>query len=161
MEPGVLQSTRGTRLSDWTTTTTTNPAQSPYPKCLDWIWPLPLVEKAMATHSRTLAWKIPWTERPGRLVYGVTKSLKRLSNSTSLLPLRHCVTLASYLTSLCLHLSIHKRISSTCFPGCSEREWAPGEKAPRTVPAVRCEGILNTAERTHHSANNVAEKLPP
>ena len=24
-------------------------------------------EKAMATHSRTLAWKIPWTEEPGRL----------------------------------------------------------------------------------------------
>ena len=25
------------------------------------------VEKAMAPHSRTLAWKIPWTEEPGRL----------------------------------------------------------------------------------------------
>jgi len=24
-------------------------------------------EKAMALHSRTLAWKIPWTEEPGRL----------------------------------------------------------------------------------------------
>ena len=24
-------------------------------------------EKAMATHSRTLAWKTPWTEEPGRL----------------------------------------------------------------------------------------------
>ena len=24
-------------------------------------------EKAMATHSRTLAWNIPWTEVPGRL----------------------------------------------------------------------------------------------
>ena len=26
-----------------------------------------LTEKAMATHSRTLAWKIPWTGEPGRL----------------------------------------------------------------------------------------------
>ena len=26
-----------------------------------------LPEKAMATHSSTLAWKIPWTEEPGRL----------------------------------------------------------------------------------------------
>ena len=26
-----------------------------------------LMEKAMATHSSTLAWKIPWTEEPGRL----------------------------------------------------------------------------------------------
>ena len=25
------------------------------------------LEKAMATHSSTLAWKIPWTEEPGRL----------------------------------------------------------------------------------------------
>ena len=24
-------------------------------------------EKAMATHSSTLAWKIPWMEEPGRL----------------------------------------------------------------------------------------------
>ena len=26
-----------------------------------------LVEKAMAPHSSTLAWKIPWTEEPGGL----------------------------------------------------------------------------------------------
>ena len=29
-------------------------------------WKDPL-EKAMAPHSRTLAWKIPWTEEPTRL----------------------------------------------------------------------------------------------
>ena len=27
----------------------------------------PLAEKAMAPHSSTLAWKIPWMEEPGRL----------------------------------------------------------------------------------------------
>ena len=27
----------------------------------------PVVEKAMAPHSSTLAWKIPWMEEPGRL----------------------------------------------------------------------------------------------
>ena len=26
-----------------------------------------VMEKAMATHSSTLAWKIPWMEEPGRL----------------------------------------------------------------------------------------------
>ena len=26
-----------------------------------------LSEKAMASHPRTLAWKIPWMEEPGRL----------------------------------------------------------------------------------------------
>ena len=29
-------------------------------------WEDPL-EKEMTTHSSTLAWKIPWTEKPGRL----------------------------------------------------------------------------------------------
>ena len=29
-------------------------------------WEDPL-EKEMATHSSTLAWKIPWTEEPGKL----------------------------------------------------------------------------------------------
>ena len=34
------------------------------------------LEKEMATHSSMLAWKMPWTEEPGRLhaVHGVTKS---------------------------------------------------------------------------------------
>ena len=27
----------------------------------------PCLEKAMATHSSTLAWKMPWTEEPGGL----------------------------------------------------------------------------------------------
>ena len=39
-------------------------------------------EKGMATHSSILAWRIPWTEEPGRLlvVLGVTKSQTRLSD---------------------------------------------------------------------------------
>ena len=28
------------------------------------------LEKGMATHSRTFAWSIPWTEEPGRLWSG-------------------------------------------------------------------------------------------
>jgi len=32
------------------------------------------LEKEMVTHSSTLALKIPWTEEPGRLVHGATKS---------------------------------------------------------------------------------------
>ena len=40
-----------------------------------------LLEKEKATHSSILAWRIPWTEEPGRLtVYGVTKSQTQLSN---------------------------------------------------------------------------------
>ena len=33
-------------------------------RCLGWEDPL---EKEMAAHSSTLAWKIPWMEEPGRL----------------------------------------------------------------------------------------------
>ena len=37
----------------------------------------------MAPHSSTLAWKIPWTEEPGRAtVHGVAKSWTRLSDFT-------------------------------------------------------------------------------
>ena len=34
-----------------------------------WMSNIPLSEKAMAPHSSTLAWKIPWTEEPGRLLF--------------------------------------------------------------------------------------------
>ena len=38
--------------------------QDTWVRSLGWEYPL---EKEMATHSSTLAWKIPWTEKPGRL----------------------------------------------------------------------------------------------
>ena len=46
-------------------------------KCLPKMWETQvqslawedLLEKEMATHSGTLAWKIPWTEKPGRLQF--------------------------------------------------------------------------------------------
>ena len=42
-----------------------------------------LLEKAMATYSSTLAWRIPWMEEHGRLQsMGVTKSWTLLSNFT-------------------------------------------------------------------------------
>ena len=37
-----------------------------------WVWSLAqedLLEKEMATHSSFLAWRIPWTEEPGRLQF--------------------------------------------------------------------------------------------
>ena len=42
------------------------------------------LEKEMAAHSSTLAWKIPWAEEPGRLQsMGVSKSRTRLKDFTS------------------------------------------------------------------------------
>ena len=42
------------------------------------------LEKAMAPHSSTLAWKIPWTEEPAD--QGVAKSRTRLSDFTFTFP---------------------------------------------------------------------------
>ena len=42
-------------------------------------WEDPL-EKGMATYSSVLAWRIPWTEEPGKLVHGVAKSQTRLND---------------------------------------------------------------------------------
>ena len=43
--------------------------QAPFdsPLSLQYTSSSPKMERAMATHSSTLAWKIPWTEEPGRL----------------------------------------------------------------------------------------------
>ena len=38
-------------------------------------WEDPL-EKEMATHSSTLAWKIPWTKEPGRLESMVSQRVR-------------------------------------------------------------------------------------
>ena len=48
-------------------------------RSLDWKNPL---EKEMATHSSILAWRIPWTEEPGRLhtVHGAGKSRTQLND---------------------------------------------------------------------------------
>ena len=49
-----------------------------------WVWSLGLedpLEKGMEMHSSILAWRIPWTEAPGR-AHGVAKSRTRLKNST-------------------------------------------------------------------------------
>ena len=48
--------------------------------CNNLLW---LTEKAMAPHSSTLAWTIPWTDEPGRLQsIRIARSWIRLSNFT-------------------------------------------------------------------------------
>ena len=41
------------------------------------------LEKEMATHSSILAWKIPWTEEPGKLVSMSSQSWMQLSMGAS------------------------------------------------------------------------------
>ena len=64
-----------------------------------WVWSLgwenPL-EKEMATHSSTLAWKIPWTEEPGRLQSVGSQGVRHdwVTNTfTVTLPLSHMLAM--------------------------------------------------------------------
>ena len=44
-----------------------------------------MVEKAMAPHSSTLAWKIPWTDEPGRLLSMGSQKLDTTERLTHIL----------------------------------------------------------------------------
>ena len=73
---------------------------------------LPRVEKAMATHSGILAWKIPWTEDPGRL-HGVLKSRTWLSD----------FTFTFHFHSLDKVMATHSTILAWRIPGTEEHGW--------------------------------------
>jgi len=55
-------------------------AANKFPKLFSGL--MTITEKAMATYSSTLAWKIPWTEEPGRLPSMGSLSRTRLSGFT-------------------------------------------------------------------------------
>ena len=70
----------------------------------------------MAAHSSTLAWKIPWTEEPGRLqVHGVTKSQARLSD----------FTFTFHFHALEKEMATHSRIVAWRIPGTEEPSGLP------------------------------------
>ena len=70
---------------------------------------MPISEKAMATYSSTLAWKIPWMEAP---VHGVAKSWALLSDFTFTF---HFHALEKEMTT---HSSVlARRIPGTAEPG--------------------------------------------
>ena len=73
-----------------------------------WVWSLgwedPL-EKEMATHSSILAWKIPWTEAPGRLQ---SMGSQRVGHDWA-------TSLSSVKTVLPIRLSVQPMHPATCF----------------------------------------------
>ena len=70
------------------------------------------MEKEIATHSSTLAWKIPWMEEPGRLhtVHGVAKSRTRLSD----------FTFSFHFHALEKEMAIHSSVLAWRIPGTEE-----------------------------------------
>ena len=73
------------------------------------------MEKAMAPHSGTLAWKIPWMEESGRLVHGVSKNRTRLSDFTFTF---HCPALEK-------EMATHSSVLAWRIPGKGEAGGLP------------------------------------
>ena len=64
----------------------------------------------MATHSSTLAWKIPWMEEPGRLQSMGSLSQTRLSN----------FTFTSHFPALEKEMAAHSSVLAWKIPGTGE-----------------------------------------
>ena len=73
-----------------------------------------VLEKAMATHSSTLPWKIPWTEEPGGL------------QSMGSLRVRHdWKTFTSYFHALEKEMATHSSVLAWRIPGTGEPDGLP------------------------------------
>ena len=96
------------------------------------VWPCPFsgLEKAMAPHSSTLAWRIPWMEEPGRL------------QSMGPLGVGH-----NWATSLSLSTFMHWR-----------RKWHPTRVLAWRIPGMREPGGLPSmgSHRVRHDWSNLA-----
>ena len=62
------------------------------------------LEKEMATHYSTLAWKIPWTEEPGRLYSSCGR--KELDTTEQLHSLTHSYKKKQCIVQECKHLKL-------------------------------------------------------
>ena len=76
----------------------------------------PTSEKAMAPHSSTLAWKIPWVEEAGRLQsMGVARSQTRLSD----------FTFTFHVHALEKEMATHSSVLTWRIPGTGEPDGLP------------------------------------
>ena len=77
----------------------------------------------MATHSSTIAWKIPWTEEPGRLQSTGSQSQTRLSD----------FTFTFHLHALKKEMATHSSVLAWRIPGTAE----PGGQPSMGLHRVR------------------------
>ena len=99
-------------------------------------------EKAMAPHSSTLAWKIPWTEEPGRL------------QSTGSLRVRHdWVTSLSLFTfhfpALEKEMATHSSVLAWRIPGRGGASWAAIYGVAQSW--TRLTRLSSSSSRVHHA----------
>ena len=74
-----------------------------------------ILEKAMAPHSSTLAWKIPWMEEPGRLQSMRSLSWTQLSD----------FTFTFHFHALEKEMATHSRVLAWRIPGTEEPDRRP------------------------------------
>ena len=79
------------------------------------------LEKAMAPHSSTLAWKIPWMEEPGRLQSTGSQSQTQLSD----------FTLTFHFHALEKAMATHSSVLAWRIPGMGEPGWLPSVESHR------------------------------
>ena len=65
------------------------------------------LEKAMATHSSILAWRIPWMEEPGSLQSMGSQSRTRLSDFTSYIHKRYLFFIRSFVDGHRIIVQLH------------------------------------------------------
>ena len=78
-------------------------------------FPTRFSEKAMAPHSSTRAWKIPWTEEPGALQSAGSRRVERLSDFTSTFHFR----------ALEKEMATHSSVLAWRIPGTGEPDGLP------------------------------------
>ena len=90
-------------------------------------WEEDLLEKAMATHSSTLAWKTLWTEEPGRLQsMGLQRVGHDWTTSLSLLYFKGCVPPPPHV--------LHLKMGFPCSSAGKESACCAGD--PSSIPGL-------------------------
>ena len=89
------------------------------------------LEKEMATHSRILAWEIPWTEEPGRL------------QSTGLQRVRHNIATKRQQHTGSCYCSVVKSCLTLCDPmGCSTSGFPVLHYLPELLKLMSIESVM-------------------
>ena len=103
------------------------------------------LEKEMATHSRTLAWKIPWTEEPGRLVDYIPWGLKE-SDKWYILFIgyfKHFMTGVAYTSKDCHCCLVAKSCLTFCYPmDCISQASLSSTISPSLLKLMSIESVI-------------------
>ena len=147
-----------------------------------WIWPLgwedPL-EEGITTHSSIFAWRIPWTEEPGGLLWGCKESLLKwlnihthihtldISDFGFLIPTAHLTTLGSpglvHLSKWQHHSSrpttsySHSYLFSSPLYSYTHKRWLDAITDLVYINLSKLQGLVMDREAWHAAVHGVAK----